>query len=298
MFKTNIKTHSLRNILFILLSASLIFACGCGNSKADNSETNTSDTSNAATVTNSIEVIRETPDESEVIESEIIESDEEISEETPDSEDAILSNEPSDESSDEPSEESSDEPSEVISDESSAEPSELPPIIWLGDSLTQGSLGDDNGNVNNPQAPWRVIKANHGIDIAGYGYYAYTTHDIFWKYGEDGGKKDSSKIYIFWVGANDFVLSDTAINDVIGEINRFVEAGNITKYIVVGTTDRELLGHDKAVAINQTFKSTYGSKYIDILKYIEFGPDGTHLTANSYAMIGEAVYQKVINTYK
>lgn len=172
----------------------------------------------------------------------------------------------------------------------------LPPVIWLGDSLTQGSLGDDNGNVNNPQAPWRVV-ANHGVNITGYGYYAYPTHDIFWKFGEDGGKKDCNNIYIFWVGANDFVLSDTAVNDVIGEINNFVQAGSIDKYIVVGTTDRELLGHDKAVVINQTLKSTYGSKYIDILKYIEFGPDGTHLTASSYQRIGEAVYQKLINTY-
>lgn len=175
---------------------------------------------------------------------------------------------------------------------------ELPPIIWLGDSLTQGSLWDDNGNVNNPQAPWRVIADKYDVDITGYGYYGYNTHDILWKYGEDGGQKISDNIYVFWVGSNDFVQSADTITDVIGEIDRFVEAGSITKYVVIGTTDREALGRDKAVAINKVFEDTYGSKYLDILEYVEYGPDKTHLTADSYAQIADAVYNKIIDTYK
>lgn len=174
----------------------------------------------------------------------------------------------------------------------------LPPIIWLGDSLTQGSLGDDNGNENNPQAPWRVIAKNHEVNIIGYGYYGYNTHDIFWKFGEDGGQKKSENIYVFWVGSNDFVQSEDAITDVIGEINRFIDAGIITEYIVIGTTDREELGRNKAVAINEVFKNTYGSKYLDILNYVEYGPDGIHLTENSYYKIGEAVYSKIVDIYQ
>lgn len=173
----------------------------------------------------------------------------------------------------------------------------LPKVIWLGDSLTQGALDIDNGNVNNPQAPWRVIASKYGIDITGYGYYGYVTHDIFWKFGEDGGLRDKNNVYIFWVGANDFVLSDTAVYDVIKETNQFMENGGIDKYVIVGTTDRELLGHDKAIEINALLKKTYGSHYVDIIDCLEFGPDGSHLTVDSYSKVADTVYKKLISLY-
>nr|MCR5357763.1 SGNH/GDSL hydrolase family protein [Lachnospiraceae bacterium] len=171
-------------------------------------------------------------------------------------------------------------------------------VVWLGDSLTQGSLGDDNGNVDNPQAPWRVLKGLSGYDVEGFGYYGYYTHDILWKWGEDGGKKDPGTVYVFWCGSCDFRESQNETATVIKEIDTFLKNGKLDKYIVMGTTPRSELGVEGAKNVNGKLEDKYGDKYLDILEYVEFGPDKLHLTEASYHKIAEVVYDKIKELYE
>jgi hypothetical protein len=166
-------------------------------------------------------------------------------------------------------------------------------IVWLGDSLTQGSLGDDNRNENNPQAPWRVLGEISGLDVAGCGFYGHKTHDIFWLYGEYNGVKDPRITYVYWVGSNDFFDSPDNIGTVIEEIDRFNENVGITKYLVLGTTNRGDMDPNAYIGINEVFEKTYGDKYLDIMPYVEFGPDKVHLTEASYRKVAEAVWEKL-----
>ena len=183
---------------------------------------------------------------------------------------------------------------ETVKDEINPEKYE---IIWLGDSLTQGSLGDDNHNENNPQAPWRVLKEISGRNVAGCGFFGYTAHDIFWTYGEYNGVKDPGIIYVYWVGSNDFHESPDNIKYVIEEIDRFNNNVGISRFLVLGTTNRHDMDPNAYIPINQCFAEYYGEKYLDIMPYVEFGDDGVHLTADSYHKVAEAVYAKLKELY-
>ncbi|MCR5507406.1 MAG: hypothetical protein K6F34_01835 [Lachnospiraceae bacterium] len=166
-------------------------------------------------------------------------------------------------------------------------------VVWLGDSLTQGSLGQDNGNIDNPQAPWRVLADISGYDVEGFGYYGLFAHDILWKWGEEGGEKHPDTVYVFWVGSCDFRDSADNVESVIKDIDTFLQNASLDKYLVLGTTDRHELGGDGAIAVNRRFEERYGKKYLDILAYVEYGPDNLHLTEASYAKVAEAVYEKI-----
>ena len=186
---------------------------------------------------------------------------------------------------------------DTVTADVSGSDTDMPVIVWLGDSLTQGSLGDDNHNKDNPQAPWRVLADISGWSVEGYGYYGYNTHDILWKFGEDGGEKDPSRIYIFWVGSNDFYASPANIDNVIEEIDSFMEKGNLDKYLVLGTTNRGDMDPDAYKEINRQFAETYGDNYLDIMP-VEYGYDGVHLTEASYKAVAEAVYDKLRELYR
>lgn len=182
-------------------------------------------------------------------------------------------------------------------------------IVWLGDSLTQGSLGHENDNL--PNAPYVKLAAFSGRVVEGYGYYGYNTHDIFWVYvdeNHENQKKDPNKTYVFWVGSNDWVV-DGKSNDnaeaVIAEIDSFVSGGNITKYIVLSTTARYELradypsngGKDMHQLINDKLQEHYGEKYLDVNSVIGiddgYGPDNIHLTQKSYDDVAKLVDEKI-----
>lgn len=172
-------------------------------------------------------------------------------------------------------------------------------IVWIGDSLTQGSLGGDNDNENNPWAPFRVMAAQLDIPVEGYGYYGLSTHDCLWSYTapqHDGQTKDPDALYILWVGSCDFRDGGYgAVDGVINEITDFLVKGNISRYLIIGTTDREEIRYNGAyMAINSRFAGYYGDRYIDIIPYREFGPDDLHLTAKSYENIADAVRAKLV----
>ena len=169
----------------------------------------------------------------------------------------------------------------------------LPDIIWIGDSLTQGSLGDDNHNENNPQAPWRVLGEISGLKVNGVGFYGYTAHDIFWAYGEYNGIKDPQITYVYWVGSNDCHESPDNVKYVIEETDRFNANNGITDFLMLGTTRRGDMPAEYADSFNKALSDYYGDKYLDILPYVEYGPDGVHLTEGSYAAIARAVYEKL-----
>lgn len=168
-----------------------------------------------------------------------------------------------------------------------------PEIIWIGDSLTQGSLGDDNFNKNNPQAPWRVLGEISGRNVAGVGFFGYKTSDIFWAYTEYNGIKDPNIIYIYWVGSNDFRASVDSVPNVIQETDKFTGSVGTTRYIFLGTTNRGDMDPTAYIGINQQLEKYYGAHYLDIMPYVEFGPDGVHLTESSYRRVAEAVYDKL-----
>lgn len=182
------------------------------------------------------------------------------------------------------------------SSEDSSSDSDKPwDVIWLGDSLTQGSLGDDNHNKDNPQAPWRVLGEISGRNVTGVGFYGYTAHDIFWAYGEYDGIKDPDITYVYWVGSNDFHDSPDNIKYVIEETDRFNANAGITKYLMLGTTNRGDMDPNAYIGINKGLEDHYGDRYLDIMPYVEFGPDSVHLTEASYRSIAEAVYNKLLS---
>lgn len=170
-------------------------------------------------------------------------------------------------------------------------------VVWLGDSLTQGSLGWDNNNKDNPQAPWRVLADISGWNVTGAGYFGYRTDEIFWSYTEFGGVKDPSSIYVFWVGSNDFARSVDNIYPVMDSIDHFMEIDNLKKYLVLGTTNRGDMDPNAYKGINQKFEEKYGDNYLDIMPYVEYGPDNIHLTESSSKAVAEAVYNKLKELY-
>lgn len=170
-------------------------------------------------------------------------------------------------------------------------------VVWLGDSLTQGSLGWDNNNKDNPQAPWRVLADISGWNVTGAGYFGYKTDDIFWSYTEFGGVKDPSSIYVFWVGSNDFAQSVDNIVPVMDSIDHFMEIDGLKKYLVLGTTNRGDMDPNAYKGINEQFEKRYGDNYLDIMPYVEYGPDNIHLTENSSGAVAEAVYNKLKELY-
>ncbi len=173
-------------------------------------------------------------------------------------------------------------------------------IVWLGDSLTQGSLGDDNDNL--AHAPYVKLQSLVKNKVEGYGMYGYKTHDIFWVYRDEGHlnqRVDPNKIYIFWVGSCDWCPDDgenTNTAPVIAEIDNFLAAGPVKDYIVIGTTQRWRLGVERARIINANLQAKYGSHYMDVVDIIAangFSPDNTHLSQASYDAIASAVYNKL-----
>lgn len=167
-------------------------------------------------------------------------------------------------------------------------------IVWIGDSLSQGSLGDDNFNKDNPWAPYYALQNHVDIPVDGYGYYGYVSHDCLWKFGQDGGVKDPNTLYIFWVGSNDFREGVKETDTVIYEIDNFLANGNLTRYLVLGTTNREeIRDNGEYVEINNKLAEYYKDRFLDIMPYVEFGPDMLHLTKESYTKVGDAVYEKL-----
>lgn len=174
------------------------------------------------------------------------------------------------------------------------------PIVWLGDSLTQGSLGDDNDNLAG--APYEKLKTLVDVPVEGHGFYGWNTHDVLWAYTAKeqlGQIADPHKTYIFWLGSNDWVVdgepnSDTA--PVIDEIDRFLHLeGNIPNYIVIGTTSRHRL-KDLYLPINADLEEHYKEHYmdvIDIINWYGYSPDKTHLSQECYDAVAEAVYEKL-----
>ncbi len=180
-----------------------------------------------------------------------------------------------------------------------AEPAK--PIVWIGDSLTQGSLGDEDDNLEN--APYEKLKTLVNVPVQGFGFYGYNTHDALWTYTDESQcnqKADPGKIYIFWLGSNDWVIDgdpNANTTPVMAEIDKFLNTpdGRIKDYIVIGTTSRWRLG-DLYVPINRDLKSHYGPHYMDVIDIINqygYSEDNTHLSQASYDAIAVAVYNKM-----
>lgn len=176
------------------------------------------------------------------------------------------------------------------------------PIVWLGDSLTQGSLGGENDNLAN--APYERLKARVNVPVEGYGCYAYETSAILWMYVADQWFKqvrDPNKTYIFWVGCNDWAnrgATDATTDEVIAEVDNFLTKDGIViqNYIFIGTTARGEY-RDSCRQINKRLKDHYKEHYLDVVDVI--GPNGyvadqIHLTQPAYDAVADAVYQKLI----
>ena len=178
-------------------------------------------------------------------------------------------------------------------------------IIWIGDSLTQGSLGDMDDNLEHaPYVRLQKLCADRGDVVEGFGYYAYVTSDIFWKYDEfypNGDPEDPENVYVLWVGSNDFALSPdplSAVPGVTAQIDKFV-GGGIDKYIVLSHLPRaETVNGGIYSDINAALKEKYGERFLDITSCAPY-PDGfqsdqVHLTQKSYNRVADAVYDKLI----
>ena len=183
--------------------------------------------------------------------------------------------------------------------EDSKEDSRNRTIVWLGDSLTQGSLGEEDDNIAN--APYVKLQSLVPNKVEGYGLYGYRTHDILETY-RSKEPADPDKIYIFWVGSNDWCQDfdeNTNTVPVIDEVDRFLlENGLIKDYVFIGTTQRWRLRLDRALLINADLEARYGEHYLDVIDIIEangFAPDNTHLSQESYDAIAVAVRDKLVS---
>ena len=175
------------------------------------------------------------------------------------------------------------------------------PLVWLGDSLTQGSLGDKDDNLEN--APYVRLAELVQVPVEGIGLYGYTTGEVLWTY-VDGDhydqEADPKKTYIFWLGSNDWVTDDGANSDtaqVISQIDDFLDSydGPVKNYIVIGTTSRHELG-DLYKNINKDLYEHYKEHYMDVIDIIDkygYTEDKTHLTQASYDAVADAVYEKL-----
>lgn len=180
-----------------------------------------------------------------------------------------------------------------------------PVIVWLGDSLTQGSLGDDGDNYIG--APPIILKAKYGLEIEGYGFYGNTTNDVLWRYCDETQENqqiDPDKVYIFWLGLNDWVIDHVPNTDsqkVIDRLDNFIIGGKVDKYIVMGPTKRielrETVNNQPMYdIINEAMKEHYGKHYMEVVDLIsldDFGPDGIHLKKETYEKVAEAVYKRL-----
>ena len=174
------------------------------------------------------------------------------------------------------------------------------PIVWLGDSLTQGSLGDENDNLAG--APYEKLKTLVDVPVEGYGFYGWNTHDVLWAYTakeQMGQIADPNKTYIFWLGSNDWVVDgepNTNTEPVIKEIDRFLHLeGNIPNYIVIGTASSHRLKY-LYLPINADLEEHYKEHYMDVIDIINwhgYSPDKTHLSQECYDAVAEAVYEKL-----
>lgn len=176
-------------------------------------------------------------------------------------------------------------------------------IVWLGDSLTQGSLGENNDNLEN--APYVKLADYTDIPVEGYGFYGYNTHDIFWVYTDDSQynqETDKDKFYILWVGSNDWVRHkepvNTDIEPIVAEIEHFLSRGPVEDYLILGTTKRkelreEIDGRPAYEIINEKLKAYYGNRYMDVNDVIDdengYVEDSIHLTQESYDRVAEKI---------
>ncbi len=174
------------------------------------------------------------------------------------------------------------------------------PIVWIGDSLTQGSLGHDGDNLAG--APYEKLKTLVGVPVEGFGLYGYTAHDIFWAFTDPGHLNqtiDPTKTYILWVGSNDWASGGVANTDtapVIAEIDRFLSLeGKVANYIVIGATARyELTG--SYGTINKALSDHYKKHFLDVSNVIGpngYAPDMIHLNQAGYDAVAFAVYDKL-----
>lgn len=181
-----------------------------------------------------------------------------------------------------------------------------PIIVWLGDSLTQGSLGDIDDNLAN--APTVTLAAIMGCEVEGYGFYGNTTHDVLWRYQDETQENqtiDPKKTYVFWLGANDWVGEsvNTDTENVISQLDHFIEYGNISRYIVIGTIARKELrtmrdGRQLCEIIDDDLQRHYGDRFLEVKDVIGsdgYGPDDIHLRQESYDNVAIALRDKLIN---
>lgn len=189
----------------------------------------------------------------------------------------------------------------VIEDTAEAAPEKKEPgdIVWLGDSLTQGSLGEKDDNLAN--APYEKLQKLVDVFVDGYGFYGDKTNEIFYMYldvDRCNQEVDPNKTYIFWVGSNDWVWDGSANADtapVIEKIDSFLAKGPVTNYIVIGTTSRIDIG-DLYISINKDLEEHYKEHYMDVIDIINtygYSEDQVHLSQASYDAVAEAVYEKL-----
>lgn len=277
------------------LAVAVLAGCGSKNEAPDAGTQVTVAEANGETAGEASATSNESPDANITVENTIKEDEQNEPED-------VSEAAPSDENTDEASEET-EEVTEVTLEDAEAAPSGVianQPIVWLGDSLTQGSLGDDNDNLAN--APYERLKKRVNVPVEGYGMYGYTTHEVLWTYTDAAHlnqKADPNKTYIFWLGSCDWAPPDSVNSNtapVIKEIDRFINLdGGIKNYIVIGTTSRWRLG-DLYIPINKDLAAHYGVHYMDVIDIINkygYSEDNTHLSQASYDAIADAVYNKL-----
>ncbi|MCR5232363.1 MAG: hypothetical protein K6E53_00415 [Lachnospiraceae bacterium] len=291
--ETTKRMHIIAAICILITSAMLITSCGSSSTSPDSPAVPVSDEPAAN------EPAADEPSESEPAADEpviVVDSDDENDTIVPEAEQENDTSKENEDSSSDTTEETLPPAASNAETVYKGEKDHVD-VVWLGDSLTQGSLGWDNNNKDNPQAPWRVLADISGWNVTGAGYFGYKTDDIFWSYTEFGGVKDPSSIYVFWVGSNDFAQSVDNIVPVMDSIDHFMEIDGLKKYLVLGTTNRGDMDPNAYKGINEHFEKKYGDNYLDIMPYVEYGPDNIHLTENSSRAVAEAVYNKLKELY-
>lgn len=181
-------------------------------------------------------------------------------------------------------------------------------IISWGDSLTKGSGG---GSVSYP----KKLAELTGRDVINEGVNGATSTSI--KNKMFAAPNLHSYPTIIWAGRNNYMHSDTILNDIASMVNSLGHSHYLILGIINGDTPNELKGavyYKRIKAINDTLAARYGLHYLDIKPYLISKRDSTnmndvqnakndvipytlrsdflHLNNKGYGYVAEAIYTK------
>lgn len=144
------------------------------------------------------------------------------------------------------------------------------------------------------------------------------TDDVFYTHAMID--KRSNDIYVIWAGSSDGLFDDRSIDDVVRYIKSMIKYGGCARYVVINYTAKYNIG-DAIDEWNDRLAKEFGDNCLDIRSYLineglsdagitptkedeeciangeipaSLRSDGSHGTGEFYRIVGEQVYNKLV----